>query len=96
MVKNDKINISATLQHNNASLPLTSIAGADPGFSKGGAKLTQWRRMRHLSLRTRMYGLTLLQKFFVTPPIFASEEQKKKKRSQPTTSRIMDHHLTFW
>jgi len=50
----------------------------DPGFSKGGAKLTQWRRMRHLSLWTRMYGLMLLHKFFLTPPIFPSEEQKKK------------------
>ena len=46
---------------------------------RGGAKLTQWRRMRRLSSRTRMYGRsTLLHKFFVTPPIFPSEEQKKK------------------
>ena len=64
---------------------------------RGGAKLTQWRRMRCLSSRTHMYGSTLLHKFFVTPPIFPSEEQKKKKkRSQPTATRIMDHHLTFW
>ena len=27
------------------------FSGADPGFSKGGAKLTQWR-MRHLSSQT--------------------------------------------
>ena len=54
------------------------LTGADPGFSKGGgAKLTQWRRMRRLLLRTRMYGSTLLHKFFVTLPIFPSEEQKK-------------------
>jgi len=56
-----------------------SQPGADPGFSKGGAKLTQWRRMRRLSSWTCMYGSTLLHKFFVTPPIFPSEEQKKKK-----------------
>ena len=56
------------------------IPGADPGFTKGGAKLTQWRRMRRLSSQTRMYGLTLLHKFFVTPPIFPTEEQKKKKK----------------
>jgi len=47
---------------------------------RGGAKLTQWRRMRCLSSRTRMYGSTLLRKFFVTPPIFPTEEQKKKKK----------------
>ena len=41
-----------------------------------------------------MYGLTLLHKFFLTPPIFPSEEQKKKKVS-PTATRIMDYHLTF-
>jgi len=29
-----------------------------------------------------MYGSTLLQKFFVTPPIFASEEQKRKKKKK--------------
>jgi len=70
-------------------------AGADPGFSKGGAKLTKWRRMRHISSRTRntMYGSILLHKFFIMPPIFPSQEQKK--RSQPTATRIMDHHLTF-
>ena len=65
-------------------------SGEDPGFSKGGAKLTQWRRMRHLSSWTHMYGSTLLHKFFLTPPIFPSEEQKKK-----VLTRIMDHHLTF-
>jgi len=42
-----------------------------------------------------MYGSTLLHNFFITPPIFPSEQQKKKKRSQPTATRIMDHHLTF-
>jgi len=69
------------------------LPGADPGFSKGGAKLTQWWQMRRLSSWTLMYGSTLLHKFFVTHPIFPSEEQKK--RSQPTATRIMDHHLTF-
>jgi len=44
-----------------------------------------------------MYGSTLNHKFFVTPPIFPSEEQiKKKKKSQPTTTHIMDYHLTFF
>ena len=51
---------------------------------RGGAKLTQGRRMRRLSLRTRMYGPTLL---FLMPPIFPSEEQKKK-RSQPTPTPL--------
>ena len=37
--------------------------------------------MRRLSLRKRMYGSTLLHKFFLKPPIFSSEEQKKKKVS---------------
>ena len=50
--------------------------------------------MRRFSSRTRMYDSTLLHKFFVTPPIFPSED-KKKKRSQPTATRIMDHHLTL-
>ena len=45
---------------------------------RGGAKLTQWRRMRRLSSWTCMYGSTLLHKFFLTPPIFPSEEQKKR------------------
>ena len=36
--------------------------------------------MRRLSSRIRMYGSTLLHKFFVTPPIFPSEPQKKKKK----------------
>ena len=49
--------------------------------------------MRRLLSRTCMYGSTLLHKFFIAPPIFPSEEQKK--RSQPTATRIMDHHLTF-
>ena len=67
-----------------------TYAGADPGFSKGGAKLTQWRRMRRLSSRTCMYGSTLLHKFFIMPPIFPSEKQKKKKkRSQPTATHTM-------
>ena len=52
---------------------------------RGGAKLTEWRRMRRLSLRTRIYGSTLLHKFFMTPPIFPSEEQKKKKKFSTST-----------
>ena len=71
------------------------IPGRIQGLVKGGAKLIQWRRMRGLSSRTRMYGLTLLQKFFVTLQFFQVKSKKKKKRSQPTATRIMDHHLTF-
>ena len=74
------------------------VAGADPRFSKGGAKLTQWRRMRCLSLRTHIcMARHYFTNFSVTPPIFPSEEQKKnkQKRSQPTATRIVDHHLTF-
>jgi len=55
------------------------VSGADPGFNKGSAKLTQWWRMRRLLSRTSMYGSTLLHKFFVKPPIFPSEEQKINK-----------------
>ena len=40
-----------------------------------------------------MYGLTLLHKFFLKPPIFPSEDQKKGLNL--TNTRIMDHHLTF-
>jgi len=73
-----------------------SLQGRIQDLVRGGAKLTEWRRMRRLSLRTRMYCSTLLHKFFVTPPIFPSElRAKKKKRSPPTATRIMDHHLTF-
>ena len=69
-------------------------SGADPGFNKGGgAKLTQWWRMRCLSLRTYMYGSTLLHKIFLKPPIFPSQDQKN--RSQLTATRIINHHLTF-
>jgi len=32
---------------------------------RGGAKLTQWRRMGRLSSRTRIYGSTLLHNFFL-------------------------------
>jgi len=70
------------------SYPSKIPTGADPGFSKGGAKLTQWRWMRRLSSRARMYGSALLHKIFITPPIFPSEEQKKKK-PQPTA-------ITLW
>ena len=73
-------------------MPNRSNSGADPGFSEGGAKLTQWRRMRRLSSRTRMYGSTLLHKFFITPPIFPSEEQKHYGPSPnlfPTTPASM-------
>ena len=46
------------------------------GFSKGGAKLTQWQ-MRHPFIMGHMYGSTRLYKFLLTPPIFFSEDQKK-------------------
>ena len=36
-----------------------------------------------------MYDLTLLHKFFQV------KTKKKKKRSQPTATRILDHHLTL-
>ena len=34
--------------------------GVDPGFNKGGAKLTQWRRMRRLSSWTRISCTTVV------------------------------------
>ena len=59
---------------------------------RGGAKLTQWRRMRHLSSRTRMNGSTLLHKFFVTLPIFPSEEQKKQTNKKKKVSTYCYSH----
>jgi len=42
---------------------------------RGGAKLTHWQQMRHLSLQTRMYGSMLLHKIFLLqllkPPLCA-------------------------
>ena len=68
--------------HAGDSILLASHSKSSQGWIqelvRGGAKFTQWRRMRRLSSRTRMYGSILLHKFFATPLIFPSEEQKKK------------------
>ena len=65
------------------------IQGQIQDLVRGGAKLTQWQRMRCLSLRTRMYSSKPV------PTFSQRRAKKKKKRSPPTATPIIDHHLTF-
>jgi len=67
--------------NSNILIIYVAITGADPGFSEGGAKLTQWRWIGHLSSQT--YGMA--RHYFKN---FSKWRAKKKKKKTKTKKKV--------